>query len=162
MDFKGPAVAAAKGVRVVTCTKLKGTGRISYMFLITANTPDKWMAEGFTDIYGILLCSRKSADHFDPFAWAAVQRGELPPETKFVGDDGVRRWNLNLFNSQGFVMATGWDEGGKDEFGETLKNFPERCAILMLRENYDAFEKGCKAAGFDVTALHFDGELSTG
>ena len=156
-----PKVAAAKAVRVVTCKTLKDTGRVSYIFMIHANTPREWMSQGFTAIWGILKRDKKSSDHFAPFTWAKVQRGELPPDTKFVGDDGVRPWNINLFTGEGFFLAAGWDEGGADEFGELLKNYPERSTILMLREDFDAFETGCKAHEVEVVVIHHDGELRT-
>lgn len=154
-------VTAARAVRVVTCKTLKETGRISYIFMINANTPREWMSQGFTDTWGILKCEKKSDNHFDPFKWAQVQRGEIPQDTQVVGDDGVRRWNINLFNGEGFVLGAGWNEGGKDEFGELLKDMPERCTILMLRQDFDAFEAGCKKHGVELVALHHDGELRT-
>lgn len=153
--------AVQQAVRVVTCTKLKDTGRISYIFLFNSKSPEAWMNEGFTDVYGILRRDKKSDNHLDPFKMARVQSGELPRETQFVGDDGVARWNVNLFNSDGFVLGCGWDDNGPEAMATALEGWPERCTILMRREDYEPFEKACKALCIDVQVLHVDGELST-
>lgn len=152
------AGVVTKIVRVITCLTMQETGRISYLFTLEA--PREWMK--FCNNYGVLKRGKKEGSHFDPWKWAAVQRGELPQGTKFVGDDGVARWNLNIFNGDGLVVASGWDDGGLPAMERALEGFPEFCTLLMLRSDFDDFEKVCKAQGVDLAVLHHDGELKTG
>lgn len=147
----------AKIVRVMTCLTMKDTGMISYMFTLEA--PREWM--DFCNNFGVLKRSKKDGNHLDPWKLAGVLRGELPRDTQFVGDDGVARWNLNIFNGDGLVVGSGWDDGGLPAMERAFEGFPESCILLMLRSDFDDFEKACKAQGVDLDVRHHAGELRT-
>ena len=155
-------MAERKLIRVITGTDIVYNGRISFIFMFDSNMPRDWRGTGSN--FGLVELKRKDNDHFDPWKWAAVRRGELPSDTKFVGDDGVMRWCVNVFNSDGFVLSAGWDnEDGLDKsvLMDTFDGIPDKTIFLLHRAAFEEFEKVCKLLDVTVEAHHFEGLLRT-
>src|SRR4051812_25312634 len=96
------AVQTPPIVRVVTATKIVYNERRSFAFMFKSDMPRQWIGSG--NKWGFLELQKKDGNHFDPWEWAKMQRGE--PHGQIVGDDGVLRWNLNIFESgNGMYLA---------------------------------------------------------
>lgn len=113
------------------------------LFVITA--PEV----GFTGkaSYSFML---ESGANFDDFAdlsglWGVVER---------KGD----RWNINLGNYNGIAFGGGVDEPGLENL---LKKMTASGVLVMHRDDFDRFEKACKAVGIEIRSFHSPKKLFT-
>ncbi len=148
-----------KKITVITGTEIKVEKTISFKFMMDSGAPREIYFD--SGAWGWLSLKPKEADHFNPWAWA-----EGKP---CVGDDGIPRWNIFLFEGgKGQVyFSSGDDSEDHAVLKKIVKSVPN-CCILMHRALFDRFKFAAVEAGTDddgeeivLVEHHFDGELST-
>lgn len=153
-----------KSVFVITTPELKNTGRHSFAFMIAVprENPLYDKLPSYWGTWGHVFLTPKGDDHFNPWAWAAMQRGE--EHGQIVGDDGTPRCNLAIWNSgkSDPLLAAGWNYSEDGEtWPLTLESFPERCALLMPRDLFACFEAACKLKDVEVVVYHHNEPIAT-
>lgn len=151
-----------KTIRVVTGNEILDNGTVSFKFMFDSKMPKDWIHNA--DVFGYVKLQAKDDSYFDPFKWAAHVRGETP-DAKFIGDDGIPRWGINIFRSgEGFLLAAGWDHEqstNADHLKETFDSVPDKTILLMHQGALEEFKKVCTLLEIAVESHQFDGLLRT-
>ncbi len=136
---------------------LERTGRISFRFLVEADgLPD----ETFGLPFGFLWRHAKDENYIAPFKLAHNEPGA-------VGDDGVPRWQINLFKQgpvQGdnLLMAGGVDSvDGESGLNELLGNIDDDCVVLVPEEDIEPVELAFEGLGHTLHIVRHAGSLKT-
>jgi len=147
-------------IMAITATKVIPTGKISFRFMVDSKPP----RDGEVDVidfdeWGLLELQKKSDDHFAPFEWAKCARGE--PHKQFIGDDGVKRWNVNVFKGgSGLTMAAGIDDEKPDSLDRLLADAPD-CCLLMEDGLLQRVQEACERMGVQLFVHRSGMELPT-
>jgi hypothetical protein len=147
-----------KTVFVVTTTELQDTGKMSVKFMIRDGIPTNELIR-YAGVWGLARRRRKDDNEVNPWKLVREEKGA-------IGDDGVRRWDLHLFKSDGFLFCGNVDEiptteeGLKELISSAFENI-DRAVLLIPRNDFDAFEAACNDIGIEVKSHHYDGALST-
>jgi hypothetical protein len=152
-----------KRISVITANEIDFTGRVSFKFMFDSGAPHdhtlpfpKW---------GYMSLDSKSSDHLDVWEWAKMQRGEEHGQT--VGDNGVGRWNINLFQpgneKPSFIAGFDDDEHRITTLQKLIGDDLPDCVILMHKPLFGPFKAACDGLEDKVVLLHhhFEGTLST-
>ncbi len=152
--------AARKQIFVITAPSIVETKMVSWAFMMKDKIPyDRFSS--FADTFGYLSLNTKSDDHVDPWKFVRNEPGA-------VGDDGVKRWTLNIFNAGnrgGPILAGGVNETPNDPYEPGLAKLLEeapKCVLLMHRDLFERFEMAATSQHFQVDVHHHDSELETG
>jgi hypothetical protein len=125
---------------------LENTGRISFKFLIDAEIPRGIVSKPF----GLLIRQNKTEDYVDPFKLVRNEPGA-------VGNDGVKRWSLNLYSKGQLLLDSSADEPG---IVDILSATPD-CVILVPLEDLEPLEMACKSLGHALDVFFHNGALTT-
>ncbi|MFA6594298.1 MAG: hypothetical protein WCT16_03510 [Candidatus Buchananbacteria bacterium] len=143
---------------VITGTSIKETGVYSFKFMIDSQAPRSKLS-GISSRFGCLHLRPKDKNYINPFK---VVRGE----PNAIGDDGVKRWEIFVFESgRGQIMTCSIDEtpGQETEEGliDLIKELPS-CVLLMDKNTFERFAQTCATLPYiELNYHHFDGELAT-
>lgn len=159
----------ATSILVITTPDLIDNGRASFKFISSVPNTDpayRRMSD-FFDNWGHVRLVPKGDDHFDPWEWAKMQRGEN--HGRIVGDDGTPRLNVNIWASGGGrhpMLSLGYDynpaeQQEDDPMRKFTDDLPEGTMLLMPRHLFDHFEAACKASGVEVVAYHHPEPIPT-
>lgn len=156
----------SKSILVITADEIVNTGRCSWQFLfkIPRDNPLYEKMSDYFGHWGQAFLLPKGDDHFDPWAWAAAQRGES--HGQIVGDDGTPRACLNIWKSGGNsdpILAAGWDYDEKEDltWAHTIDSFPDYMHLLMPTRMFEQFERVCKSKGIEVLHYHHPEPIQT-
>ena len=166
-----------RSIFFVTTPELQINDRCSFAFLMLMEREKepvlyREMSNHF-GAWGQVHVKAKEANHLNPWAWAAAQRGE--DHEQIVGDDGIPRIYVNVWENGRNVLSAGWDltdlpkavlEGtpllvDNDLFRKLVKELPERCSLLIPHNLFQRFEAACQAEGVAVHVYHHPDPIAT-
>ncbi|MGE5328352.1 MAG: hypothetical protein ACM3KR_02445 [Deltaproteobacteria bacterium] len=137
---------------VITATSIVNTGKVSwgYIFDSGANKNDLCFDYPY---FGFVELAQKPDNFVNPFKLAHGEPGA-------IGDDGVKRWNANVFESgKGLVFGGGVDDSGDGI--ETLTQQLPASVLLMQQDIFDKFKAACEKNNILVEHFEYNGELKT-
>lgn len=147
-----------KRIFVVTGDPVVYNGKVSFSFMVKENVPFPKFKE-YAKKFAWLRLRKKGDNELNPFK---LVRGE----PNAVGDDGVKKWEIFVFETgRGQIMTASAEETPKKDIEEGLKDIlmdvPE-CVMLMSKDLYDRFEKACsKIPDINLDHYHNDNEIET-
>lgn len=147
----------ATAVFAVTTPQLRTTGRMSHNFMVQQGVPDDILN---CKVWGLVTIRRKGDNEVNPFRL-------VQGEPYAIGDNGVMRWDVHLFQSgRGNIFSGGVDEHRPQEDGlqQLLQSALEdkgSAALLMERSVFNRFETVCKTLGIALLVHHHQEPLST-
>ena len=174
---------------VVAAKEIKDTGRVSFGFIFRCDMPREMQDKFIHDLYfGILKIGLKDDNFFSPFKWAdacklrSEGKHEEAEKIQFIGDDGVPRFDIFIFNSDkgerkgGQILTASIDdkildkeakkyealsEEETDALALVLRPVPNKSVILVHASLLERIKGVCKRNNVNLEFHEFDGELST-
>ncbi|MGE5472724.1 MAG: hypothetical protein ACM3UU_00695 [Ignavibacteriales bacterium] len=136
---------------VITAKEIIETGKISFKFMFDSGSNIDLCLE--FDYFGFAEVVKKDDNYVNPFK---LMRGE----SGAIGDDGIKRLNVNVFESgKGFVFG-GSVDGTDEGMQEFVKNIPG-CVLLMHEDIFDKFNTACEKNNIAVEHFAYSGALKT-
>lgn len=150
---------AQADVLLIAAAEIRDTGKRSWKFVVSCGAPHDLIRQfGHGDLWGFISLDAKGPGYLAPFKLARREEGA-------VGDNGVKRWSLNIFNKDDFVLVSGADadeEQGDPGLVEMIKEDKvPGCILLVSLDLLDRVEAAFKAAGRPVEVFECDHALST-
>ena len=162
-----------KTLYFIAADNVKFTGKISWQFIFDAGIYGEIPTRVMDKLrFGCIEVKAKGDDHFSPFKWAKSCRlrkegkEKEANEIQFIGDDGVLRLNVYVFESgrecgSEQIMFAGIDENADDSVKCLLKDVPESSILLVHKALAMRISAACEELEFNGVIFEHSGELST-
>lgn len=142
-----------KSIYVITTPAIRNTDRVSFKFMFDSKAPFEKFAS-ISGNYGIVKLTDKDSNEINPFKLARGESGA-------IGSDGVKKWRINIFDSDGLVLAGSVEESPQESGLQKILGDVDSCVLLMETSIVDKFRDVCNVLGIQIDMFACDEILST-